>query len=319
MAVFILFKFLITFILIAGGLLLLALLISWITYYIAFHSPRKGQNDPYNLPNSEQYQASREGMLTLVRELDAVPYEQVYITSDDGLKLAGRYYHRKDGAPLDIGFHGYRGTAVRDFCGGSKISFDEGHNVLLVDQRAQGKSEGHTITFGIMEQQDCLCWIRYANGRFGENIPITLYGVSMGASTVLMASELELPKNIRCIIADCPYSTAEAIIRKVCGDMGFPHRLVYPFIKLGARIFGGIRLSEGNAVEAVKHAKIPILIIHGEEDLFVPCSMSEEVYKANSEWVERHTFPASGHGLSYVTDTRRYEEAVKEFIRRYTE
>lgn len=316
MAVIILLQFLLTLVMTVGIILLLILTVSWITYYIAFHSPRKGQDDPYNIPSGDQYMDHRKDMQTMIEILDGIPFERVYITSDDGLKLSGRYYHHADGAPLDIGFHGYRGTAVRDFCGGSQISFELGHNVLLVDQRAQGKSEGHAITFGIKESKDCLCWIRYAAERFGADIPVTLYGVSMGGTTVLMASGMELPDNICCIVADCPFSDPETIIRKVCGDMGLPHKLAYPFIALGARIFGGFRLSDGDAAKAVKHAKVPILIIHGEEDRFVPCEMSKRIC-AKNPLVELVTFPGAGHGLSFVTDRLRYEKMVRAFLEKH--
>ena len=133
---------------------------------------------------------------------------------------------------------------------------------------------------------------------------------------MLMASGLELPGNVRCIIADCPFSTPEAIIRKACVDMGLPQRFVYPFISLGARIFGGFDLTEGNTSEAVKRAKLPILIIHGEEDRFVPCEMSREICASNPQ-VELVTFPKAGHGLSFVTDRLRYEAVIRDFLGRH--
>ena len=177
------------FFLVASILLLLVLLFAYICYRITFHSPHKHQNDIYNIPPAEQYQAQKEMTMEMIRSFDALPFERVFITSRDGLKLSGRYYHRRDGAPLGIGFHGYRGTAIRDFCGGGTISLDAGHNLLLIDQRSQNLSEGHTITFGVKERFDCLDWVQYAVDRFGPDVQILLYGISMGASTVLMVSE----------------------------------------------------------------------------------------------------------------------------------
>ena len=316
MLIFLFLQLILTLILTVGIILLLILAASWATYYIAFHSPRKGQDDPFNIPTGDQYMDIRKEMHDLIEGLDNTPFERVYVMSEDGLRLSGRYYHHADGAPLDIGFHGYRGTAVRDFCGGSRISFDMGHNVLLVDQRAQGKSEGHVITFGIKERYDCLSWIGYALDRFGRDTQITLYGVSMGATTVLMAAELELPENVRCVIADCPFSSPEAIIRKVCSDMGFPQKLVYPFVALGARIFGRFDISSANAADAVRNAKVPVMIIHGEEDRFVPCEMSRELSRANSE-AELYTFPGAGHGISFMADRARYERLVREFLAKH--
>lgn len=298
-----------------AGLILLSVLIVWYSYRTAFYSPEKRKADDYAIPKGAQYEKERQRMRSLIREMDEIPYEAVTISAQDGTKLSARYYHVRDGAPLQIQFHGYRGAAVRDFCGGNKLARESGQNTLVVDQRAHGKSGGTAITFGIRERLDCLCWAEYANQRFGSNTPVFLSGVSMGAATVLMASELELPANVVGIIADCPYSSPEAIIRKVCReDMHLPPALVMPFIRLGARLFGHFDLREASAVQAVRNTSIPILLLHGEDDRFVPCGMSREIFDACTGEKTRITFPGAGHGLSYIVDTETYSEAVSRFV-----
>ena len=187
-----------------AGLLLLSVLLAWFSYHKAFYSPETRKEDIYVLPRGEQYEKERQRMLSLIREMDGIPYEPVYVTAYDGVRLFARYYHVRDGAPLQIQFHGYRGSAMRDFCGGNKLARESGQNTLVVDQRAHGRSGGTTITFGIRERLDCRSWAEYARQRFGPDTPVFLSGVSMGAATVLMASELELPGNVAGIIADCP-------------------------------------------------------------------------------------------------------------------
>ena len=183
----------------------------------------------------------------------------------------------------------------------------------MVDQRSHGKSEGNTITFGIKERRDCLSWIQYICERFGNDTPIILCGLSMGAATVLMATDLELPPNIKGIIADCPYSSPKAIIQKVCKDMHLPPKLLYPFVKLGACLLAGFNLEESDAVSAVKNTSIPILIIHGDDDRFVPYYMSEEIAKANSS-VIFETISTAGHGLCYMVEPKKYEDVTVKFI-----
>lgn len=130
-----------------------------------------------------------------------------------------------------------------------------------------------------------------------------------------MASELEFPANLIGIIADCPYSSPEAIIRKVCReDMHLPPALVMPFIRLGARLFGHFDLKESSAVQAVANTNIPIMLLHGEDDRFVPCDMSRDIFDACTGDKTRITFPSAGHGLSYIVDTERYSEAVSRFV-----
>ena len=288
---------------------------AYYAYYIAFYSPMK---DREKIPEikDEKYKVHKDAIRDLYRELQSKPCEFVTVQSRDRLTLSGRYYHVKDGAPLAIGFHGYRSCWLIDFCGGADIAFKMGHNVLLIDERAHGKSQGRSITFGIKERHDLLCWVDYALNRFGADIKILLYGVSMGAATVLMASGLKLPENVKGIIADCPYSSPLDIILEVGKQTGYPPKLIRPFVILGAKIFGGFDVMEISAEEAVRNSRIPILLIHGADDNFVPAEMSEEIAKSNPEKITRYTFPGADHALSYMVDTPRYRKLVTEFVQR---
>jgi len=302
-----------TAVIITASLVIAVFAAIYAVYRFAFYSPRGNQNDIHNLPTGEQYDREVDRMRAMVERLAVIPYESVSIVSHDGLRLQGMYYHFKDGAPLDIGFHGYRSTAVRDFCGGAVMGMEAGHNVLLVKQRGCCDSEGHTISFGVKEQRDCLSWINYAIERFGKDTQIVLYGVSMGAFTVLCASGLELPDNVKGVIADSPFSTPIDIIQTVAADMGIPKGVVKPLAVAAARVFGRFDLHGASAVEAVKKAKVPILIIHGEDDRFVPCHMGRAIYEACPEKAELITFPGAGHAISYLVDEPRYKNAINEF------
>ena len=289
---------------------------AYVTYRIVFYSPNKTQNDDFSLPVSDQTEPLLETIKAMIREVNAIPYERVSVTSFDGLRLAGRYYHQRDGAPLAILFHGYRGTPARDFSGGTQLYRDEGFNLLMIEERAHCTSEGHTVTFGVKERQDCLKWIEYAQKRFGEDTPVLLCGISMGAATVLMASGLRLPDCVKGIIADAPFTNPKEIIVKVCRDRKLSPRIVWPLLRLGARIYGGFDPTGADAAEAVKSSPVPILLIHGEDDRFVPCEMGRRIAAANPDRVELHTFPHAGHGLSFLVDRPRYEQIARTFLAR---
>ncbi len=297
-----------------GAAALAAALGLYLPYRTAFRSPLRGQNNIYRLPEGDQYLPRAAEMREMIRRMAAEPCERVCIPSRDGLRLRGRLYLRggRD-APVDLCFHGWRAAGLRDFSGGGLFLLGEGHNVLLVDQRAQGESEGRTMTFGVLERWDCLDWVRYIRTRPELRGPVTLYGVSMGAATVLLASALPLPEEVRCIIADSPYSSPEAILGKVSRDMGLPERPALALLRGGAGLYGGFRFAGVSCAEAVKHARAPILLIHGEEDRFVPLEMSREIAAANPKMVRLVTFPEAGHGLSYLTDTERYQHEVSQF------
>ena len=298
------------------ALIVIVLCVSYVVFRIVFLSPNRTQNDDYNLYYSEQMDPLCDTILDMIRTVNAIPFEPVSVMSTDGLRLSGRYYHQTDGAPLALLFHGYRGTPSRDFAGGAQSYLAAGFNLLMIEERAHCGSEGHTITFGVKERLDCLTWIDYARGRFGDQVRILLCGISMGASTVIMASGLQLPDNVKGIIADCPFTNPKEIIRKVCGDMKIPARIAWPFIWLGARIYGRFDPNSADASEAVRSTAVPILIIHGEDDRFVPCDMGRRIAAANPNMVELHTFPGAGHGLSFLIDQPTYERITKAFFDR---
>ncbi len=294
-------------------ILIFILALSYYTYYICFHSPAKRKEDPYEKMDGAQYKEVHDNIYASTRIMDKAKAKQIEITSFDGLTLQARYYHKNDGAPVQILFHGYRSHPLRDCAGAYMLAMKMGFNVLAVDQRAHCKSGGRVITFGICERHDCVSWANYVSSHFPDS-PIILGGLSMGAATVLMASELPLPQNVCAIMADCPYSSPKAIIRKVCKDRKIPAALAYLFIWLGARLFGGFSLEDCSAEEAVRKSKHPILLIHGEDDRFVPCEMSRRIYKACASNAQLHTFRQAGHGLCYMTDPLRYEDIVTRFL-----
>jgi fermentation-respiration switch protein FrsA (DUF1100 family) len=296
--------------------LLLVLGAAYYAYRVAFFVPARFKRDFFDLPQGEEFREKREMMCLCIQRLHELSYEAVTITAIDGKKLFGRYYHNADGAPIQIQFHGYRGSAMRDFCGGTAFAKKLGHNALVVDQRSHGYSEGNIITFGIMERYDCQCWANYAYQRFGKNTPLILSGVSMGATTVLMASDLELPETVCGIVADCPYSSPRDIITKVAGEFGLPRKPAAALCSLGAWLYGHFRVTGGSALESVRNTKLPVLLLHGEADQLVPCRMSREIYDACGSTKELHTFPEASHGMCYLEDPQRYETVVGGFLQR---
>ena len=297
-------------------LILLVLVISFICFRLCFYAKRKpyAEDRPIVLPKGKIYEPFHDIMTQWICEMRTMPFELMHIVSHDGLDLYARFYGFAPGAPIEIMFHGYRGTAERDLAGGVQRAAMLGRSVLLVDQRCAGKSGGKVISFGINEHKDCLNWIKFACQHFGPEARFILTGISMGASTVLMAADKELPENVVGILADCGYTNARDIIRKVIRQMGLPAWFFYPFVRLGARIYGHFQLEADSALEAVKNARVPIIFFHGEDDDFVPCHMSLENYEACSSRKMLVTIPGAGHGLCYPVAPERYLSALREFF-----
>lgn len=288
--------------------------VSYLCYSMAFKREKRDYT-PMELLEKSKDGEHREISKRMVEALEKTEYEELQITSRDGLKLSARYYKGEDGAPLEIQCHGYRSHPVRDFSGGASESIKRGRHLLLIYQRSHGKSEGRTITFGLKEREDLLLWTNFMLGRLGQDTSVIYTGISMGGATVLMASSLDLSENVKAIVADCPCSSTKEIVKRVIKGMKLPPNLAYPFVRLGAIIFGGFDPNKADASKAVTEAKIPILLIHGEDDGFVPPEMSKKIYAAIPGNKQIELFPLAHHGTSYLVDGERYMKVVDEFLK----
>ena len=303
----------------AGTVILAVLIIAYICYRMAFLAKKEQYTEEYPIPNGPIYEPWRDTMVNWIREVRALPSQQFSIRSHDGLTLYGKYYEYAPGAPIELMMHGYRGDAERDLCGGVQRSFAVGRSALVVDQRCCGKSQGRTITFGIHEHKDCLAWVNFMVEHFGKDVRIILTGISMGASTVLMAAGKPLPTNVIGVLADCGYTSAKEIIQTVIRQMKLPPRLSYPFVKLGAMVYGGFNPDAYSAIEAMRNCKIPVIFYHGETDDFVPCEMSRKNFDACNAEKKLVTIPNAGHGLCYLVDPETYLDTLRSFFAPYLE
>ena len=301
----------------AGAAAVLTLAGAGVGYWTAFAGDKRRQAPIREVPPGAAFDPYRQRMLENIGRLLDQPYEVVRVRSYDGLELAGKYYAGKPGAPLVLFFHGYRSTAERDGSGGFQLCREKGWHILLADQRAHGESGGRTITFGIRERYDCQTWASAMARRLGPDTPIFLWGISMGAATVLMASDLPMPESVRGIVADCGFDSPAGILRSTIRRHRWPEFPLYPLTALGARLFGGFSVRACTALDCVKRARLPILLIHGEADRVVPCSMAYALRDACAAPVELLTVPGADHGISWYVDMEGYQKALLGFMEKY--
>ena len=144
---------------------LAALMIVIITMFICFfktffaYRGKKKKKDVFPVPLAKMYEPYRDQMVAWIKEVREMPRQEFSVTSEDGLRLVGHYFEYSKDAPIELMFHGYRGSSVRDLSGGVHRAFELGHSALIVDHRASGDSEGRVITFGIKESRDARLWV----------------------------------------------------------------------------------------------------------------------------------------------------------------
>lgn len=294
------------------GFVILFIILAVITMYrLIFFSPRKGQISDSTLVGSKNFQHYEEMMKENILSFMAKGYEDVYIDSFDKLKLHARYYEEHKTNKIAILMHGYKGTAYRDFNCISKIIFENGYNILLLDQRAHGTSEGHVITFGVRESKDLLSWLDYVKERF-INHEILLVGVSMGGHTVLNISD-KISKDIK-IIADCPYASPKEILVSTIKSIHLPVFIFYPLLNLTSHIFAHESLNKTSAYNSIKNSDNKILIMHGDKDHVIPYTISKKLADTYPRKIRYEVFKNADHGASALVDFDRYQRVVKEFL-----
>ncbi|MBQ8895155.1 MAG: alpha/beta hydrolase [Clostridia bacterium] len=242
---------------------------------------------------------------------------ELLVIEANGVELAARRYTQTKPKGRILLFHGYRSIAETDFGCAMDAYFSMGYELILIDQRAHGKSSGSWIGFGVLERYDCLSWVRFLNHEYGS-IPTFFSGISMGCATVLMALGLELPSNVKGVIADCGFTSPKEIVAHVMKQkMHLPAKLLMPGLTLFSKIFAGYFLGEYSTLDALRKNKTPVLFIHGKADRFVPPEMTIANYEACTAEKELLLVEGAGHGTAYLQDREGVERAISRFLEKY--
>ena len=242
----------------------------------------------------------------------------VYITSEDGLRLHGFWIPAEEPKGTVLMAHGYRSTMLIDFHLGFELFHRLGYNILVPEQRTHGESEGTFITFGVKESRDMKRWLEYYVKEIGK-WPVFLYGISMGASTMLYLADRNLPGNVRGIIADCGFTSPAEIIASVYKRViRLPGMIPLWIANLYSHLFAGFGFWEKNTINTLRRSKYPVMLIHGDNDSFVPCEMTRRAYNACTGKKELLIVPGAEHGFSFIEDGYTYTASIIEFLKENT-
>ena len=243
--------------------------------------------------------------------------ERVDITAFDGLKLHAGVILRENARGTALLFHGYRSRGCLDFSCSAPFYHELGLNLVIVDERACGESEGDAITFGMKERRDVVSWLAWIRERFGADEAVILGGVSMGCATVLMSLGLDLPANVKGVIADCGYTSPWAELAHVLRrDYHLPPFPWMPLMNLMVRRRIGCDLHISTVDALKQNERIPVFLVHGGADDFVPTDFGRENYAACAAEKELLIVPGAGHAVSFLVDPETYRARAAAFLDR---
>lgn len=240
--------------------------------------------------------------------------QDVYIRSRDGLKLHGLWIPATNPRGTVLFAHGYRSTMLVDFGLAFDFYHKHGMNLLVPEQRCHGKSEGRYITFGVKESRDMQDWLDYHNRQL-STVPVILSGLSMGASTMLYLADKDLPENVKGIIADCGFTSPKDILSSVFTRViHLPAVLTLWVTDILARLFAGFHLNEQDTRHSLARSRLPIFMVHGTNDDFVPCEMTKAGYAACTGQKQLLLVEGAGHGLSFLVAREKYTAMIIDFL-----
>ena len=275
--------------------------------------PKKAEKEKKKISSSTKTSDTVTAVLEAAQKLENSPLETVEISGRDGVTLTGHWFYNENAKRVIVAMHGWRSSWSQDFGIIAPFWQDNDCAVLYAEQRGQGASGGDYMGFGLLERYDCLEWINWVNERTGGELPVYLGGISMGATTVLMTGGLELPENVRGIVADCAFTSPRAIWKHVVeSNLHLP----YGIYSSAANELCKKKIQEDadySTADALQNCDVPVMFIHGTDDRFVPIEMTYENYKACRSKKRLFVVPGAEHGMSYMLDKEGYEEAVKKF------
>lgn len=199
------------------------------------------------------------------------------------------------------------------------IFYRNGFNVLIVNQRRHGKSEGKYSTYGFYEKYDVNMWIEYLKSRFGNDIILGLHGESMGAGTVI--ETIPLNDSIKFVIEDCGYSNFHELIGfQITHE--YKNRLVRKILRpslLFANFFmktkAKFSMKKIVPIDIVASSSLPMMFVHGKEDYFVPWYMAVDLYKAKTKgYKELYLVEGAKHAEALEVNKILYEKKIMTFI-----
>lgn len=245
--------------------------------------------------------------------------QDCYVKSDDGLLLHGLYLPAENAERFILLCHGYKGSGFGDFANIARFLHENNCNLLFIDERCCGESEGEFITFGAKEQYDIVKWAYFIDKRNKDKLPIYLYGESMGAASVLMASGHKLPQEVKGLIADCGFRSMKGQLQDIAANwFHLNHVQLLLFrVDLFCRLLGGFSMKEADTAKAMKKNKRPVLFFHGDMDTYVVLGNSKINYSLCKAPKELVIIPEARHLCSAYEAPELYREKLLRFFEKY--
>ncbi len=238
-------------------------------------------------------------------------YKEVYIKSFDKKKLHAYEIKNKLNTWVII-VHGYTNNAL-EMLDVAYNFYKKGYSILLIDQRAHGKSDGIYSTHGFYERKDMLSWIDYINKK--KKTKIILYGISMGGTVIMRTVGENLPNNVICAVEDCGFISNYDQFYNQLKYLKFLPKPIISSFNIFSSIFFGFNIYKFKPEEILMNGKIPFMFIHGSSDKLVPPKNAYDAYQLYKGKKKLLIIDGAKHMKSSIQDSKKYYNEIFSFIK----
>lgn len=308
-------------------LLGIILILCGIGFYLQWYS-LQAQGNPRGKNLEASYAYMMETYPHIKSWADSMFQNQLFkdtcIQSEDGVLLHALYAYADTITPKTaVIVHGYTDNAIRMLHIGYLYHHDLKYNILLPDLRFSGKSEGSHLQMGWKDRLDVLRWMEVANQIFTasghtDKTQMVVHGISMGGATTVNVSGEPQQPYVKCFVNDCGFTSVwDEFTGELKTQFGLPAFPILYFASWLTDLRYGWNFKEAAPIQQIKKCQLPMLIIHGADDKFVPTWMGDSLYQAKTGIKEFWKTPKTEHAVSYLNYPQEYTEKVKNFTEKF--
>ena len=282
-------------------------------FYDMIVNPKRSTDIP-----EEKLTEYHKAMRKAEKELRAFPNEPVEVVTHDSLTLRGNFIRADGDSKISIlCLHGYTSNGYAEFGMRAQDYLKNGWNVLLVNHRNHGPSDGKYVGFATLDRHDALLWLKEIE-RLVPGGVIFITGVSMGGATAMQTANLDLPSSVKGIFEDCGFTTCrEEFLWRSRTIIKSTPKWALEGIGLYMKVFAGYGLGDSSSLISCKEAKVPMMFIHGNADTVVPVEMAYECYDACTTEKELVIVDGCMHARAHYHAREQYMDAVTRFIEKH--
>lgn len=257
---------------------------------------------------SHNYDSVRPVLIKNKTALESLKYEVVETSAYDGIKLIS-YYFPNNSDKTVVFFHGHHANPTGIFGFHAMGAIKRGYNLMIVHERAHFKSGGKYSTLGYREQYDVLSWVNYLKNEKSCK-SIYLYGMSMGGTSVALASKDLDSSIVKALVIDAAYTSIPALVKQLAKSLHVPSFLFLWTIKIYAKAFSHLSFNSFDTRESLKFDNIPTLFIHATNDTIAIESFFKDNYdNCSSLKKDKYIIENGYHAISV---TQKGEEALNK-------